>query len=84
MTRDKLIDIVKAIGIISIVIGHSAWTVTKLNIKIGPFVYMYHLMIFVFTAGYLIKFIKHIKNKKESKEYERNAINKCNNTGFQC
>lgn len=53
MQRDKLIDVTKAIGIISIVIGHSAWNVTRFNIKIGPFVYMYHLMIFIFIAGYL-------------------------------
>ena len=68
MKRDKLIDIVKAIGIISIVIGHSAWSVTKLDIKIGPFVYMYHLIIFIFTAGYMFPAEK-IKNKDEMYKY---------------
>ena len=68
MKRNNLIDIVKAIGIISIVIGHSAWRVTKLNIEIGPFVYMYHLMIFIFTAGYLFS-IEKIKNEEDIYKY---------------
>lgn len=68
MKRDKIIDIIKAIGIISIVAGHSAWSVTKLNIKVGPFVYMYHLMIFIFTAGYLFP-IEKMENKENMYRY---------------
>ena len=44
--RDKFWDIVKGIGIISIVIGH----VTINDIK--EFVYTYHLIIFFFVAAY--------------------------------
>ena len=68
MKRDKLIDIVKCIGIISIVIGHSTWNVTKFNVKIVHFVYMYHLMIFIFVAGYLFPMEKN-KNKDEMYKY---------------
>lgn len=51
--RNEYIDIIKAIGIISIVIGHSCWTITQWNILIGPFVYSYHLMIFLVVSGFL-------------------------------
>ena len=46
-------DIIKAIGIISSVIGHGCWKITRLNILIGPFVYSYHLMIFFIVSGFL-------------------------------
>lgn len=49
------IDILKAIGIISIVIGHSSWILPVTNFPIGPFVYSYHLMIFFFISGYNFK-----------------------------
>ena len=45
--RDSYIDILKAIGIISIVIGHSSFVFPGSNFKIGPFVYTYHIMIFM-------------------------------------
>ncbi len=55
MQRDKYVDVVKGIGIISIVIGHSSWIINLKNmeIPIGPFVYLYHLAIFFFCSGYL-------------------------------
>lgn len=55
--RDSYIDVVKGIGIISIVMGHASWIVSvgKLNISIGPFVYLYHLAIFLFCSGFLYK-----------------------------
>lgn len=39
--RNKLIDICKGIGIISIVIGHASWNIPigNIDIPIGPFVY---------------------------------------------
>lgn len=46
-TRNKLWDIVKGIGIISIVIGH-----TINNAKLHEFVYTYHLIIFFFVSAY--------------------------------
>ena len=49
--RDSYIDILKAIGIVSVVAGHSGWTLTRFGIMIGPFVYTYHLMIFLFVPG---------------------------------
>lgn len=45
--RKKIWDIVKGIGIISIVIGH-ATTISEVH----DFVYMYHLAIFYFVAAY--------------------------------
>ncbi len=58
------IDILRAIGIISIVIGHACneynFAVSELIHNIKNFVYTYHLMIFVFCSGYLIKYDKEI------------------------
>lgn len=53
--RDPYIDIIKGIGIVSIVIGHAGWTIelAGYSIRIGPFVYLYHLAIFFFCSGYL-------------------------------
>lgn len=45
--REAIWDIVKGIGIISIVIGHTSPSAT-----INKFVYMYHLAIFYFVAAY--------------------------------
>lgn len=55
--RNKLIDICKGIGIISIVIGHASWNIPigNIDIPIGPFVYLYHLAIFFFCSGFLYK-----------------------------
>ena len=50
--RDSFIDILKAIGIISIVMGHSSWVFPVGKFPIGPFVYTYHIMIFFFVAGW--------------------------------
>lgn len=56
-SRDPYIDIVKGIGIFSIVVGHASWEipVAGVNLKVGPFVYLYHLAIFFFCSGYLYK-----------------------------
>lgn len=66
--RNQFVDILKAIGIISIVIGHSCWSITGMNILIGPFVYSYHLMIFMVVSGYLYNPEK-INNIKELLKY---------------
>ncbi len=63
--RDPFVDILKAIGIISIVIGHSGWTLPLFGkqIPVGAFVYSYHIMIFIFVLGYLFN------DKKQPHEY---------------
>lgn len=48
--RDKYWDIVKGIGIISIVIGHASYCG-----KLIAFVYTYHLVIFYFISAYFYK-----------------------------
>ena len=50
-------DIVKAIGIISIVMGHCCYSIMipALNVSVGEFVYSYHLMVFFFVAGFFYK-----------------------------
>ena len=55
--RDSYIDVIKGIGIFSIVIGHASWDiqVDSNTIHIGAFVYLYHLAIFFFCTGYLYK-----------------------------
>ncbi len=53
--RDPFIDVVKGVGILSIVIGHASWDIPAggMTIHVGPFVYLYHLAIFFFCSGYL-------------------------------
>lgn len=55
--RDIYIDVVKGIGIFSIVIGHASWDISMGDrvLHIGQFVYLYHLAIFAFCSGYLFK-----------------------------
>lgn len=54
--RDTYIDVLKAIGIISIVMGHTAgWNIPLFNVDSGVFVYTYHIMIFMFVAGFTFK-----------------------------
>ena len=50
--RNSTMDIVKAIGIISIVMGHCCYSIMipALNVSVGEFVYSYHLMVFFFVA----------------------------------
>lgn len=50
-TRSNMIDNIKGIGILSIVIGHGSYVLPN-GLMIGPFVYSYHLMIFLFVAGF--------------------------------
>ena len=50
--RDPLIDILKGIGIVSVVVGHAGILFPGGNfIPSTQFVYLYHLMIFFFAAG---------------------------------
>ncbi len=53
--RDSFVDIVKGIGIISIVIGHAGKKISLfgISIRITDFVYTYHIMIFMFVLGFL-------------------------------
>lgn len=55
--REKTIDVLKGIGIISVVIGHATWTISlgKYSFDIGRFVYLYHIALFIFAAGYVFK-----------------------------
>ena len=50
--RYSIIDITKAIGIISIIIGHSVRSLPLTGIRLGVFVYLYHLMVFFFCSGF--------------------------------
>ena len=49
--RDTLIDLLKGIGIISIVIGHSSWILPGIGFPMGPFGYTYHIMILFFVGS---------------------------------
>ena len=51
--RYEIIDSSKGIGMISVMIGHSVMNLPLTNARIGLFVYLYHLMIFYFTAGFV-------------------------------
>lgn len=54
MNRDTTIDLLKGIGITSIVIGHVGGYLPG-GFPIGPYVYTYHIMIFLFVAGMCFK-----------------------------
>ena len=49
--RNAFIDILKAFGIIAVVIGHSS--IEIFGFQIYRFVYTYHLMLFFFVFGFL-------------------------------
>lgn len=51
--RIVLVDMLKCIGIVSIVIGHGMAVSPFLNLPLGAFVQNYHIMIFLFVAGFL-------------------------------
>ena len=68
MSRNSYVDILKGIGITSIVIGHSCSLLFN-SIPAGPFVYTYHLMIFMFIIGYLIDLSKFEKDKNYKYQY---------------
>ena len=67
--RNRNIDILKGIGITSIVLGHSCSFIFQNQIPLGPFVYTYHLMIFMFIIGYLIDLDKFEKDKNYKYQY---------------
>lgn len=60
--RYTVIDITKAIGIISIIIGHSAGNLPLTGIHLGKFVYLYHLMVFFFCSGFCFNEEKYKKS----------------------
>lgn len=51
--RNQEIDLLKGIGIISIVVGHTFYAYAPGEVR--KFVYVYHLAIFFFCSGYLFK-----------------------------
>ena len=53
--RNPYIDIIKAIGIISIVLGHGGGEIPFIKLPLSTFVYLYHIMIFFFVAGFCFK-----------------------------
>ena len=58
-TRDLTIDILKGIGIISVVVGHSIVQEISENVflnQIYNFIYIYHIAVFFYIAGYSFKF----------------------------
>lgn len=56
--RIEILDVMKGIGIVSIVVGH-AMNGSELNggaaEYVRRFVYLYHLVVFVFVSGYFLK-----------------------------
>ena len=67
--RNEYVDILKGVGIASIVLGHSCAFIFKNNVPMGPFVYTYHLMIFMFIIGYLFNCDYFEKDKNYKYQY---------------
>ena len=57
--RSAYWDIVKGIGIVSIVLGHSCFFAVK-------WVYAYHMMLFFFVSGYLYSDTKYKNRDRKS------------------
>lgn len=55
--RNNTVDVMKGIGIISIVVGHATQTIHLGGniIPVANFVYLYHLAVFFFLGGFLFK-----------------------------
>lgn len=60
-SRNNILDILKGIGIILIVLGHTGF-------KYNNFIYLFHMAIFFIASGYLFK-KKYTENKKELKGF---------------
>lgn len=43
--RYEMIDILKGIGMVSMMIGHSVWVLPVTHFRIGEFIYLYHIII---------------------------------------
>ena len=71
MNKDnkQYINILKGIGISSIVLGNSCTFLFKNNVPIGPFVYTYHFMIFMFICGYVLDLNSFEKDKNYKYQY---------------
>ena len=56
-SRNTEIDILRGIGITAIVIGHASWDITfgDMTFHIGRFVYLFHVQLFFFIGGLLLK-----------------------------
>ena len=67
--RNEYADILKGIGIASIVLGQSCAFIFSNNIPIRSFVYTYHLMIFMFIIGYLFNCDLFEKDKNYKYQY---------------
>lgn len=59
--RNNILDILKGIGIILIVLGHTGFKYTN-------FIYLFHMAIFFIASGYLYK-DKYTENKEEMKKF---------------
>ncbi|MGN0373790.1 MAG: acyltransferase family protein [Enterocloster sp.] len=53
--RDPYIDVLRALAIISIVIGHGGGMIPIIDRPLSSFVYLYHLMMFFFISGLCFK-----------------------------
>lgn len=60
--RYTIIDVAKAIGIISVMFGHACTELPITHLRIARFVYFYHLMIFFFVAGFCFNEEKTMQN----------------------
>lgn len=65
-TRNVQMDILRGIGIILVVLGHSGFPATH-------FVYLFHLAIFFIVSGYFFK-EEHVKNSESLKKFIKNKI----------
>lgn len=57
--RDNFFDILKGIGIISVVLGHALcdyYFSEPIQVAVLRFVYIYHLAVFFFVSGYFFHF----------------------------
>lgn len=51
--RAGIVDVLKGIGMLSVIIGHSVTVLPWSGLQLGRFVYLYQVMVFIFAAGFL-------------------------------
>ena len=51
--RAGIVDVLKGIGMLSVIIGHSVTVLPWSGLQLGRFVYLYQIMVFIFAAGFL-------------------------------
>lgn len=73
MQRDSIYDIMKGIGILAVIAGHSVGQLTLIDVSMRKLIYSFHMPMFFIIAGYFYKENDNLW-KELKKDYKRLVI----------